>query len=126
MAFESLLGEFDFKRDLKDPCRTFERLTATINHDLDFYGHLLSMQGNVSLVSKLVAMLKEKAKKTLLKQVEISERIADVALEYSITGMVSAYQLWFNSGSRQSIEEISEIISTMSFRGLGGILEQYK
>ena len=43
LAFESVLGDIDLKRDLNDPSRIFERLTAIINTDLDFYGHLLSM-----------------------------------------------------------------------------------
>lgn len=123
-AFESVLGELDLKRDLENPYRIFERLTATINTDLDFYGHLLSMHGNVSLVSKIVTMLKAKIKEKLLSQFEMDNMTADIVSEYIITGMIAVYQQWFNSDRRQSIEEISRTISTLLFHGLSGILEQ--
>lgn len=125
-AFESVLGEVDLKRDLKDSYRIFERLTAIINTDLDFYGHLLSMHGNVSLVSKTVTMLKAKTKEAFQSQIEMDDMTADIVLEYAITGIVAVYQQWFNSDHRQSIEEISGTISTLIFHGLSGILERQK
>lgn len=124
LAFETVLGEFDLKKDLKNPNRLFEKLTAIINTDLDFYGHLLSMHGNVSLVSKIVAMLKAKTKEALLSQINMDDSTADIVLEYTITGMIAVYQQWFNSNRRQSIEEISSTISILFFQGFSGILER--
>jgi AcrR family transcriptional regulator len=126
VAYESVLGEVDLKRDLKNPYRIFERLTAIINTDLDFYGFLLSMRGNVSLVSKIVTMLKTKTIETLRAQIEMDETTADIVLEYAITGMLAVYQQWFNSNRRQSIEEISETVSILFFHGFSGILEHQK
>lgn len=123
-AFESVLGEVDLKRDLKNPYRIFDRLTAIINMDLDFYGHLLSMRGNVSLVSKIVTMLKNKSKEALLSHIEMDDKTADIVLGYTITGMIAVYQQWFNSDRHQSIEEISETISILFFHGFSGILER--
>lgn len=122
-AFESILGEVDLKRDLKNPYRIFERLTAIINTDLDFYGHLLSMHGNVNLVSKIVTMLKTKVKEALLSQIKMDDMTADIVLEYAITGMIAVYQQWFNCDRRQSIGEISGTISILFFHGFSGILE---
>jgi len=122
LTFESVLGEVDLKRDLNNPYRIFERLTAIINTDLDFYGHLLSMRRNVSLVSKIVTMLKNKTKEALLSQIELDDTTADIVLGYAITGMIAASQQWFNSDPRQSIEEISRTISILLFHGLSGIL----
>ncbi|HHY52804.1 MAG TPA: TetR/AcrR family transcriptional regulator, partial [Clostridiales bacterium] len=126
LAYESILGEVDLKRDLKNPYRIFERLTAIINTDLDFYGYLLSMRGNVSLVSKIVTMLKTKTKEALRSQIEMDETTADIVLEYAISGMIAVYQQWFNSNRRQSIEEISETVSILFFHGFSGILEHQK
>ncbi|HUM44094.1 MAG TPA: TetR/AcrR family transcriptional regulator [Fervidobacterium sp.] len=126
LAFESVLGDVDLKRDLKNPYRIFERLTSIINTDLDFYGHLLSMHRNVSLVSKIVTMLKTKTKEALLSQIEIDDVTADIILGYAITGMVAVFQQWFNSDRRQSIEEISETLSILFFYGFSGILEHQK
>jgi len=124
LAFESVLGDVDLKRDLNDPSRIFERLTAIINTDLDFYGHLLSMHANLSLVSKIVTMLKAKTKEALLSQIEIDDMTADIVLGYAITGMIAVYQQWFNSDRRQSIEEISKTVSILFFKGFSGILER--
>jgi len=124
LAFESVLGDVDLKRDLNDPSRIFERLTAIINTDLDFYGHLLSMHVNLSLVSKIVTMLKAKTKEALLSQIEIDDMTADIVLGYAITGMIAVYQQWFNSDRRQSIEEISKTVSILFFKGFSGILER--
>ena len=123
-AFESVLGDLDLKRDLENPYNIFERLTAIINTDLDFYGHLLSMHGNVSLVSKIVTMLKAKIKENLLAQFDMDDMTADIVLEYIIAGMIAVYQQWFNSDRRQSIEEISVTVSTLLFHGLSGIVER--
>lgn len=124
-TFESVLKDVDLKKALENPHLTFERLTAIINTDMDFYGYLLSMRKNVSLVSKVIAMMKEKTKQALIEQIGIEEQLADVILEYAITGMISVYQQWFLSERRDSIEKISDIISLISIQGITGVLEQY-
>ena len=123
-TYEKVLGEVDIKRDLKNPYRIFERLTSIINTDLDFYGYLLSVRENVSLVSKIVTMLKAKTKEALHPQIEIDETTADIVLDYAISGMIAVYQQWFNSDRCQSIEEISSTISILFFQGFSGILER--
>jgi AcrR family transcriptional regulator len=121
-SYEQILGEIDFRRDFENPYRIFERLTDTIQTDLDFYGCLLSMQGNVSLASKLSEMLKAKTMETLLRHVSMDARVADIMLDYVISGMVAVYQKWFNSGRREPIETISETLSALAFSGINGIM----
>lgn len=125
IAFESVLGDVDFRRDMKDPYRIFERLTTVINTDLDFYGHLLSMRGNGNLVSKVVSLLKTKTKETMLKQIDLDDRIAEVIVDFVFSGMLSVYQQWFVSNHKESIEEIAKIVSIMSLQGFTGIVERY-
>ena len=124
-SFESVLGDINFRYELKNPYLIFERLTAVINTDIDFYGHLLSVQKNASLVTKVIAMVKEHTKKAIMEQIEIDEDFADVVLEYSITGMIAVYQQWFISGRRDSIGRLSDIINVLSFQGFTGALEEY-
>ncbi len=124
-SFESVLGDINFRYELKNPYLIFERLTAVINTDIDFYGHLLSVQKNASLVTKVIAMVKEHTKKAIMEQIEIDEDFADVILEYSITGMIAVYQQWFISGRRDSIGRLSDIINVLSFQGFTGALEEY-
>lgn len=121
-SYEQILGEIDFKQDINNPYRIFERLTATINTNLDFYGYLLSMQGNVSLVSKISEMLKSKTMDTLMLHIPMDAHIADIMLDYVISGMVAVYQHWFNAGRREPIELLSETLSMLSFSGINGIM----
>ena len=121
-SYEQILGEIDFRQDIENPYRIFERLTATINTNLDFYGYLLSMRGNVNLVSKISDMLKAKTMDTLLLHIPMDAYVVDIMLEYVISGMVAVYQHWFNSGRREPIEKLSETLSALAFSGINGIM----
>lgn len=125
-SYERILGEIDFRQDIEHPYRIFDRLTATISKDLDFYGCLLSMQGNVSLVSKISEMLKSKTMETLQLHVSMDAAVADILLEYVISGMVAVYQRWFNSGRREPMELLSETLSALAFSGINGIMASGK
>ena len=121
-TLENALRGTDFREAMRRPYLVFEKLTAIINTDLDFYGHLLSMQGNVSLITKTVKLLKQKTRDAVLLQLPIREEELDIVLDYSFSGMLTVYQQWFHSGRSRSIEEISEILSRLCFNGLNGVL----
>ena len=121
-TLEDALGGIDFREAMRHPNLVFEKLTAIINTDLDFYGHLLSMQSNVSLVTKTVKLLKQKTREAMLSQLPVKEEEIDIVLDFTFSGMLTVYQQWFNSDRSQSIEEISEILSELCVNGLNGIL----
>jgi AcrR family transcriptional regulator len=121
-TLENALGATDFREAMSHPDLVFEKLTAIINTDLDFYGHLLSMQGNVSLITKTVKLLKQKTREAVLLQLPIREEEIDILLDYTFSGMLTVYQQWFNSDRSRSIEEISETLSELCFNGLNGVL----
>lgn len=123
-TFGTVLGEINYKDELKDPYSIFEKLTSIINTDMDFYGHFFTMNGNTNMLSKIVSLLKEKTKAEMIAQTQISETAAETALTYMLFGMFAVFQTWFNSDRRQSIEELSEMISVMCFSGLNGILNR--
>ena len=112
----------DIREALKNPYLFFNKLTTIINTDPEFYGHLLSMQGNVSLVTKISAAMKESLRDAVMSQFSAPRGTVDMILDYSLTGMLSVYQNWFNSERSLSIEELSRILSLLCFRGLVGIL----
>ena len=118
---ERTMHDIDFRRDMRDPMRIFEKLNAVINQDLDFYGCLLSMHGNMSLAYKINAMLKSKVKEALLSQVELDDLAAEVLVDYSVTGMISVYQSWFSSG-HGSIDEVAKLVSQICFNGANALL----
>ena len=65
-------------------------------------------------------MLISKTMDTMLLHFNVDASVAVITLEYLITGMVAVYQHWFNSGRRESIEVLSETLSTLAFYGING------
>ena len=45
-------------------------------------------------------------------------------VDFTFSGLFSVYQSWFNSQRRQSIEEISQTLSTLCFEGINGLKKE--
>lgn len=122
-AFGSVLGELNFREELENPYLLFEKLTAIINTDMDFYSHFFRTNHNNNMLNKIVRLLKEKTLPAMIEQTHTDEHTVDTALTYMLYGMLAVYQSWFNSDRRQSIEELSEQISILCFSGWNGLLK---
>ena len=48
----------------------------------------------------------------------------DYALEFISAGIIAAYQQWFNSDRQRSLDEVSEIVSTIAFNGINTLIDQ--
>ncbi|MBQ9461661.1 MAG: TetR/AcrR family transcriptional regulator [Clostridia bacterium] len=121
-SFSSVLGEINYRDELENPYTIFEKLTSIINTDMDFYCHFFTMNGNTNMINKIVTLLKEKTKAAMISQTGIDETTAETALTFMLCGMMAVFQSWFNSDRKRSIEEISEMITIISFKGLNGII----
>lgn len=121
-SFGSVVGEINFREAIDDPYSIFEKLTSIINTDMDFYEHFFSFNSNTSIITKIVKLLKDKTKSAMMAQTNTDEQTAEIALTYMLYGMIAVFQSWLHSDRRQSIEEISALISVMCFNGLSGIL----
>lgn len=123
-TFDSAVKGIDLKAQMKEPSLIFEKLTSIINNNIDFYGALLKTNGNIGLVFKIKKVLKAKAQEGFASQFDIDSEKLAFMMEYAISGMISVYQSWFNSGRKQPIEEISDIVSTICFTGFAGMIER--
>lgn len=119
---DEALTDIDFKSSLESPYRIFEKLTAVINTDMDFFGYLLSMNSNVSLSSKIVELLTMKVRALLKRSIEIEDDRLDLMLVFMISGMVAVYKQWFNSDRSEPVEELSRRMNVLAFKGLNGYL----
>lgn len=119
---DEALTDIDFKSSLESPYRIFEKLTAVINTDMDFFGYLLSMNSNVSLSSKIVELLTMKVRALLKQFIEIEDDRLDLMLVFMISGMVAVYKQWFNSDRSEPVEELSRRMNVLAFKGLNGYL----
>lgn len=121
-SYEELLGNVEFRRSMDAPYALFERFSRLINMDPEFFGYLLTMNGNISLTTRIMRLLKEKTCEKMVAQLDIEPKKADIMIDFVLSGMLSVYQNWFVSDRSVPLDEISHIISTMSFGGVNGVL----
>jgi AcrR family transcriptional regulator len=125
-VFESSINDVDFQEAMRDPQPVFEKLTAIISNDIEFYGYLMKMNENVSLVSKISDLLKFKVREAFTKQIGVSDEKLDIIVNYSINGMISAYQMWFNSDRKYPLDKFSDDVGTIAFSGINGLVNSAK
>lgn len=116
-TFDRAMRDIDF---MENPYAVFVKLTEIINSDMDFYGALLRSRRNAGLAHKIRAALQKKALDRFSGRIDMPREQLDIVLTYTMSGMVSVYQNWFESDRRQSIEEISDLVSRMCLTGLSG------
>lgn len=102
----------------------FERLTSVINTDIDFYGQMFSMRGNVSMLTKIVDIMKDKARPLITELFDLEGDRLEVIMEFTFSGLISVYQRWFNSDRSTPVEEISSAITKLVISGMGGFAER--
>ena len=119
-SYEALLGNVHFEKYMDAPYSLFERFSALIKMDPEFFGYLLSMNGNAALMTRIMRLLKDKTRGVMAAQLDIPEQKADIMIEFVLSGMLSVYQHWFNSDRSVPIEEVTQIVSSMSFNGING------
>ena len=123
-SYEVLLGNVEFKQSMNVAYTLFERFSRLINMDPEFFGYLLSMNGNIALITRIMTLLKDKTREVMTAQLDIEEYKADIMIDFVLSGMLSVYQHWLASDRKVPLEEVSDIISKMSFSGINGVLKE--
>lgn len=123
-TFDQAIREVDARRDVKNPYTFFEKITAILNQDLDFYSHLFRMRGNLSLSYKITTLLKTKILKSFLQEHSCDPQEGEIFVEYAVWGMMAVYESWFNSQRSTPLEEISQKLSVVCVYGLAGLLRE--
>ena len=121
-SFEKVIQEIDFPRNLENPNKIFETLTDVINGYMEFYSQLMKIDANSHLVRKIVSALKIRVKQTLAQQLPADKKKIELIADFITSGMLSAYQSWFNSGREQPIAEFSKEVSVLVFSGVNGLI----
>lgn len=123
-TFDQAIREVGARRDIKNPYVGFEKITAILNQDLDFYSHLFRMRGNLSLSYKITTLLKKKILESFLQEHSCDPQEAEIFVEYAVWGMMAVYESWFNSQRSTPLEEISQKLSVVCVYGLAGLLRE--
>ena len=121
-SYERLLGDVQFRESMNAPYQLFERFSQLINMDPEFFGYLLTMNGNIALITRIMTLIKDKTREKMTSQLAIEDYKADIMIDFVLSGMLSVYQHWFSSDRSVPSEEVAQIISTMSFSGINGML----
>ena len=121
--FEETLRSIDFESLLQDPQTTFNTLARIIASDLDFYETILTNRNQVYFLQKIITSLKDRIMVIYFDKSSPESELQEYMLEYIISGLVSVYQKWFESGRKADLEELSKYISMLAVYGVKSILE---
>ncbi len=121
-SYEELLGNVEFRQSMDAPYALFERFSRLIDMDPEFFGYLLTMNGNSHLITRIMRLIKEKTCAAMVAQMDVAPHKADIMIDFVLSGMLSVYQHWFSSDRSVPLDEISRVISAMSFGGVNGVL----
>lgn len=122
-ALENALRDVDLLHVLQNPYQLFSRLTAAISENLDFYIQIFRRESNAGLTNKLITRLKSKIRETIADQMPVEQGLLDMAIDYSLAGMVEVYKKWLRSDRSVPLETVSACISKLAFAGLGDLLK---
>lgn len=125
-AFEADLTDFDFQRDVQDSRQVFSRLTGLIESDLDFYGQMFHLGSNTRLLEKLAIVLREKSMDFFCSRNAADPDTIQIAVDYTISGIVSVHKNWFLSGRKIPIEKLSATVTELVSNGLSAFFPPRK
>ncbi len=117
---DEAIEKLDFRKNIGNPQRFYEILTEVIGENLELYGNLLKIEAKSYVIRKIVGILMDKMLKALKDSpFEMSDiKKLDLIAQFITSGMISAYQQWYNSGMSLPLEEVSKLIGTIILYGI--------
>ncbi|MDE7086872.1 MAG: TetR family transcriptional regulator C-terminal domain-containing protein [Clostridia bacterium] len=117
-----VISEVEHETLITNPYHIFESMTEVISENIEFYSRLLKVDANSHILRKIISMLKVQLKDALLRSAVKDSPKLDLICEYITSGMVAAYQSWFNSERTQSLEEFSLDVGNLVIGGVRGFV----
>lgn len=112
--------KINFKQHISNPLEIFEILTDIINSNLELYSNLFKLEAKSYIVRKIMKSLIIRVKQELqsLPYEKLDEKKLDLVAQFITSGMVAAYQYWFNSNRLQPLEELSKEVGELVLYGI--------
>ncbi len=123
-SLKILLGQKSFEDILNNPYDLFHDVIQIINKDIDVYGRLLTVSGNSNLIQKIIQMIRQQICSTFVNKAPVDKQTLDMAVYFMLSGLLAIFAEWYNTGRRQSIEELSEQLSRLCFDGVHGLVSK--
>ncbi len=111
--FEENLADFDFRRDIQRPNRTFVKLSERIDEDSELYQKLFQSKSNSHIMAKVTDVLVEKTINFLQEKYDLDRDTLSVVTIFVSGGLMSVYQKWLDTDRKMSLDEISEILANL-------------
>lgn len=122
VAFDEAMKGIDLSEALEDPEEICRRLLSIGYNLRDICEHLMKIDYDGALVSKISAALINSIKKTSGDQIHVSDETLTQMMEFAVAGMLQTYQAWFNSDNREPIEEMTLRLGVLIVNGFNGVL----
>ena len=123
-SFENLMKDVNIREALENPSILFTTITTVISANIDFYGKLMHIDANSQLTNKIVKSLEERVRDLFITQNLFNNHEVELISTYIVTGIISVYQYWFNSGRKMPINEFSEDVRKLVYSGVSELIKK--
>lgn len=120
-SLASIVKSKDFLKGRFNLYSIFEKLTALIDENFDFYKYSLQPKAYGNLLDKIKPVLKEAIIDLLPPDYQANKTALATSAEFVAAGAVSVYRQWFVSDRSQTLEDVSKTIGALAFSGLGNL-----
>lgn len=119
-AYTKAIRAYNVKDEIRNPIKIFDNLTEVLTHDLEFYGSLFRLNTNSKLAEKIINSLKDKSINEIKSLNIFPEEKLPYIISYVISGMIAAYQTWFNSDKSKTmnLDDFSREMGTLVLKGI--------
>ncbi len=114
----NILNSYEISDYKYNPYPIFEKLTAELNKDIEFYSLLLSYNSSSNLINKITMTLKDYINNYCFENSNLNSAHLSYIVNFISAGVISSYQEWFNSDNKITLEELSETLSLLISDGI--------
>lgn len=123
---EETLRDISFKGDMTVFSNITYKISDIISKDVELYKAIFKVQ-SVSIINEnITASLKEKFMDYFYKDISKYPRDYDLSMEFIFSGMIRAYKQWLFKENREPIEEFTEKVNMLIFKGMEGFVSNTK
>ena len=120
VLWKESIEKLDFSKYISNPKQIFDILTEIINGNLELYSNLMKLDSKSHVIRNLTRALTDIVREGLKTSATLTKDDGkiNIAAQFITSGMLSTYQLWFNSDRVMPLEELSQEIGDIVLYGL--------
>lgn len=119
--FMGLMGDYDMAALVSNPYPVLKQLTKVINEDIEFYGRLFKDGVSGTILEKVKKGIHGKLTLRFAETAEVDPALLNYTVSYFISGLLGAFEAWFNCENAISLEKLSKHLSMITTSGLKAI-----